>query len=319
MDPLELLADLVGPEGVPMAISGMIFLAVAGVTVAIGSSFSAGREVRQRIQKSGTVARAAEAPYPASADLARQVMDRAARYFLPSDKRNVRKLQQDMVRAGYLEPSSVGRFFLARAALAAVLGLAAIFVVPSLFPQRPASFHWLLIGMAVCLGYYLPAIHVRRRIKARVDQHRDGFPDLLDLLVVCADAGLSMEAAIDRVSREMAVAYPSLATNLSIASLEMRAGATLGDALEHLSDRLGLDEARAFATLIQQSVEFGSSLTDSLRVYSDDMRHRRLSRAEEKANSLPSKMSLPLMLFIFPIIIVVIVLPVVVRVQEAGF
>jgi tight adherence protein C len=319
MNPFDLMLGMIGPDGAPIAISGLIFIAVAGLTVAIATSLSAGREVRHRIQKSGTLASAQPTSPHGGGEAARQVIDRATRYFLPSDQRNVRKLQQDLVRAGYLDPASIGRFFMARVLLAAILGVVAVFVVPSMFPERPASFHWLLIGAGATLGYYLPTIHVGRRIKARVEEHRDGFPDFLDLLVVCADAGLSMEAAIDRVSREMAASYPSLSTHLSIASLEMRAGAALTDALEHLSDRLGLDEARAFTTLIQQSVEFGSSLTDSLRIYSEDMRHRRLSRAEEKANSLPSKLSLPLMLFIFPIIIVVIVLPVVVRVQDAGF
>ena len=91
------------------------------------------------------------------------------------------------------------------------------------------------------------------------------------------------------------------------------------EALEHFGDRLGLDEARAFATLIQQSAELGSSITDALRVYSDDMRHKRLSRAEEKAYALPAKLSLPMMLCIFPVIFVVILLPVVVRLYTGHY
>ena len=98
-----------------------------------------------------------------------------------------------------------------------------------------------------------------------------------------------------------------------MANLEIRAGRSMTDALEHLGDRLGLEEARSFATLIQQSAELGSSITDALRVYSDDMRHKRLSRAEEKAYSLPAKLSVPMMVCIFPVLFVVILLPVVVR------
>ena len=112
----------------------------------------------------------------------------------------------------------------------------------------------------------------------------------MDLLVVCADAGLSMEASLDRVGRELGDSYPSLTANIHMADLEIRAGRTMSEALEHLGDRLGLEEARSFATLIQQSEELGSSITDALRVYSDDMRHKRLSRAEEKAYSLPAKL-----------------------------
>jgi tight adherence protein C len=124
-----------------------------------------------------------------------------------------------------------------------------------------------------------------------------------------------MEASLDRVGRELADSYPSLSANIHMANLEIRAGRVMTDALEHLADRLGLEEARSFATLIQQSAELGSSITDALRVYSDDMRHKRLSRAEEKAYSLPSRLAVPMMVCIFPVIFVVILLPVVVRLK----
>jgi tight adherence protein C len=104
-----------------------------------------------------------------------------------------------------------------------------------------------------------------------------------------------------------------------MANLEIRAGRTMSDALEHLGDRLGLEEARSFATLIQQSEELGSSITEALRVYSDDMRHKRLSRAEEKAYSLPAKLALPMMICIFPTLFVVILLPVIVRLYSGSY
>jgi tight adherence protein C len=104
-----------------------------------------------------------------------------------------------------------------------------------------------------------------------------------------------------------------------MANLEIRAGRTMSEALEHLGDRLGVDEARSFATLIQQSAELGSSITEALRVYSDDMRHKRLSRAEEKAYSLPAKLSIPMMVCIFPVLFVVILLPVVVRLTLGNY
>ena len=102
-------------------------------------------------------------------------------------------------------------------------------------------------------------------------------------------------------------------------SLEIRAGRSMTEALEHLGDRLGLDEARSFATLIQQSAELGSSITDALRVYSDDMRHKRLSRAEEKAYALPAKLTVPMMICIFPVLFVVILLPVFIRLHVGNY
>jgi tight adherence protein C len=172
---------------------------------------------------------------------------------------------------------------------------------------------WLAVMMAGGLGYIGPSFYLDRRVKARCDEHRSGFPDFMDLLVVCADSGLSMEASLERVGSELAGTYPSLGINIHMTNLEIRNGRSMTEALEHFGDRLGLEEARSFATLIQQSAELGSSITDALRVYSDDMRHKRLSRAEEKAYSLPAKLSVPMMLCIFPVLFVVILLPVIVR------
>ncbi len=159
------------------------------------------------------------------------------------------------------------------------------------------------MGVGGIVGYLGPSLYLDNRIKARQDEHQAGFPDFLDLLVVCADAGLSMEASLDRVGRELGDSYPSLTANIHMANLEIRAGRTMSEALEHLGDRSGLEEARSFATLIQQSEELGSSITEALRVYSDDMRHKRLSRAEEKAYSLPAKLSVPMMICIFPVLV----------------
>jgi tight adherence protein C len=224
-------------------------------------------------------------------------------------------LRKRLVLAGLYDPRGVAVFFLTRAGLAVGLAVAAMMFSPG----EGNSVYWMFVGAAGILGYVLPSIYLDRRIASRREEHRSGFPDFMDLLVVCADAGLSMEAALDRVGRELADSYPSLCANIHIANLEIRAGRTMTEALEHLADRLGLEEARSFATLIQQSDELGSSITEALRVYSDDMRHKRLSRAEEKAYSLPAKLSLPMMVCIFPVLFVVILLPVAVRLMTGGF
>ena len=169
-----------------------------------------------------------------------------------------------------------------------------------------------MLAGGVC-GYLAPTFYLDQIIKKKRQEHRSGFPDLMDLMVVCADAGLAMEASLDRIGRELSNSYPSLSANIHMANLEIRAGRTVTEALEHLGDRLGLEEARSFATLIQQSDELGSSISDALRVYSDDMRHKRLSRAEEKAYALPAKLSVPMMVCIFPVLFVVILCPVIVR------
>jgi tight adherence protein C len=190
--------------------------------------------------------------------------------------------------------------------------------MPMLGFDGKASF-WLFVIFGGVLGYLAPSFYIDRRIAAKRMEHQAGFPDFMDLLVVCADAGVSMEASLDRVGRELGDAYPSLAANIHMANLEIRAGRTMTEALEHLGERLGLEEARSFATLIQQSDELGSSIGDALRVYSDDMRHKRLSRAEEKAYSLPAKLAVPMMLFIFPTLFVAILCPVIVRLATGNW
>jgi tight adherence protein C len=243
---------------------------------------------------------------------AQKLVDYTTRHYSAVDSTEVKLLRRRLMRAGIYDLHGAAYFFLARLTLAVGLAFAAFFVLPLFGYTGNASF-WLFIMSGGVLGYLVPSFYVDRRIAAKRMEHQLGFPDFMDLLVVCADAGLSMEAALDRVGRELADSYPSLTANIHMANLEIRAGRTMTEALEHLGDRLGLEEARSFATLIQQSDELGSSISDALRVYSDDMRHKRLSRAEEKAYSLPAKLALPMMMCIFPVLFVVILCPVIVR------
>jgi tight adherence protein C len=243
---------------------------------------------------------------------AQRVLDYTSKHYGKIGAGDAKVLRQRLIRAGIYDSRAVGYFFVGRIMLAVVLAIVA-FVVPPMFFKLPSSLSWLAVLVGGALGYVGPSFYLDRRIAKRRDEHRSGFPDFMDLLVVCADSGLSMEASLERVGRELAETYPSLGANIHMTNLEIRNGRTMTDALEHFGDRLGLEEARSFATLIQQSAELGSSITDALRVYSDDMRHKRLSRAEEKAYSLPAKLSVPMMVCIFPVLFVVILLPVIVR------
>lgn len=247
--------------------------------------------------------------------VAQRIVDYAHKHYGESDSKDMKVLRKRLVVAGIYDPRAVAYFFLARTALA--VGLAALAMM--LMSSGTGSAYWLITGGAGLAGYVGPSLYLDRRIARRKQEHRIGFPDFLDLLVVCADAGLSMEASLDRVGRELCDTYPSLAANIHMTNLEIRAGRRMTDALDHLSDRLGLEEARSFATLIAQSEELGSSITEALRIYSDDMRHKRLSTAEEKAYALPAKLSFPMMVCIFPVLFVVILLPVVVRVMTGTY
>jgi tight adherence protein C len=253
-----------------------------------------------------------------SAKALSKLIEYTTKHYSESNHENMKVLRRRLIQAGIYDPRGVAFFFIGRTALA--IGLAAaIFIVLPLIKPIGGSFFWLMVVAGGIAGYIGPSFYVDRRISARTLQHRSGFPDFMDLLVVCADSGLSMEASLERVGKELGQGYPSLSANIHLTNLEIRAGRPLKDALEHFADRLALEEARAFATLINQSIDLGSSITDAMRVYSDDMRHKRLSRAEEKAYALPAKLAVPMMVCIFPVLFVVILLPVIVRLHVGGY
>jgi len=292
----------------------LVFLAVATLTFCVMALVRSRGSIRKRaaVIGHGDALDNAEGPRTlrnSSVKAARRVIEYTTKHYTSGDKAEMKVLRRRMLLAGIYNQNAVAYFFLGRTILAVALGL----LVFAFAPIDHIVAVWMFAAVGAVAGYIGPSMYLDRRIKARRAEHQAGFPDFMDLLVVCADAGLSMEASLDRVGRELSDSYPSLTANVHMANLEIRAGRTMTDALEHLADRLGLEEARSFSTLIQQSAELGSSITEALRVYSDDMRHKRLSRAEEKAYSLPAKLSLPMMICIFPVIFVVILLPVFVR------
>jgi tight adherence protein C len=298
-----------------------VFLATTVLTLGVMLALRARGAVKRRAagiaEDTGEDQRALRS---SSLKAVQRLLDYTTKHYTVSDKDkgDVKVLRRRMIQAGIFDDRAVAYFFVARTALA--IGVAfAVFIVLPMVSTLQGTMFWIAVVGGGIAGYVGPSMYLDRRIAARRNEHRSGFPDFMDLLVVCADSGLSMEASLERVGRELADSYPSLCTNIHMANLEIRAGRTMTEALEHLGDRLGLEEARSFATLIQQSAELGSSITDALRVYSDDMRHKRLSRAEEKAYSLPAKLALPMMICIFPVIFVVILLPVVVRLYTGHY
>ncbi len=308
-------------DSAAMMLSLLIFLAAGTLAFAVMTGMRARDAVRRRAATVGVDEDSADGRRSlrnSGVKAAHRLIDYASRHYSSTDNKDLKKLRQRLIQAGIYDPRGPAYFFVARLALAVACSGTAFFVLPMLNMAGKSSF-WLFVLAAGVGGYLAPTFYLDRRIGAKRQEHRSGFPDLMDLMVVCADAGLAMEASLDRIGRELADSYPSLAANIHMANLEIRAGRTVTEALEHLGDRLGLEEARSFATLIQQSDELGSSISDALRVYSDDMRHKRLSRAEEKAYSLPAKLSVPMMVCIFPVLFIVILLPVIVRMATGNW
>lgn len=225
----------------------------------------------------------------------------------------VSRLRKQLARAGFFKPSTP-YVYLGIQVAALILPQGLLLLTIPLLPFELEG-RYLLIGSAALaiIGYMIPTSTVNRLIEKREQQYRDGFPDMMDLLVACVEAGLSLDAAIMRISDELRLRYEHLAAQLYMMSLEIRAGRSRGAAWENFAERLGLEEARSLAVMLKQSEELGTSVGETLRVFASDMRERRMLLAEEKALALPAKLVVPLILFVFPTLLAVLMLPAVVR------
>jgi tight adherence protein C len=276
MDLIAALSDLLADDAVVfalMAVPGAIALGLLAFSF-LQSRFHVRRRAAEGL---GVNAGSATAAAPGGGG-AERPLDRLMSYvennLAGGDEKEQRLLRMRLTQAGFFDQRAVPWFFAIRLCAAVVFGVGGVLLLPFVLPDGMQANIWMWSAGSGIAGYFAPNIVLGRIIAKRVLQNRMGFPDFMDLMVVCAEAGLTMEASIDRIARELVDGYPSLAENLYMASLEIRAGKPFTEALERLGKRLGIDEATMLATLLQQSAELGTSLSQSLRVYSDEMRHK---------------------------------------------
>jgi tight adherence protein C len=193
-----------------------------------------------------------------------------------------------------------------------------VFLYRVLLPGAPMSTVQMvvLLGILAILGYYLPDLWLQLKISRRKEEILNGFPDALDLLVVCVEAGMGLDSAINRVAKEIELDNKVLSGELKLYNLEMRAGKLRKDALRNLAMRTDLEEVNNLATLLIQTDKFGTSVGQALKVYSDTMRTQRFQRAEERAAKIPVKLIFPLILFIFPSLFVAILGPAMINIYK---
>lgn len=223
------------------------------------------------------------------------------------------RLRQKLKAAGYTSPSAPRIYTLVRLLL--------VFLLPGLFlllvlsrPEPPGFMSLYIFGSVLGLmGLYGPALFITAKAERRRDEVVNGFPDALDLILVCMEAGLGVDSALDRVTREIAVSHPLVAEILGTAVLQIRAGASREEAFRKMAHSTGVDEINSFATLLVQSDKLGTSIATTLRVYAEEMREKRRMRAEEKAHRLPVLIAIPLVVFMLPTMIGVVMLPAGVR------
>lgn len=222
------------------------------------------------------------------------------------------KLREKLIAAGYTSAAAPKIFTLVR------LGLVILLPIGFLLQYGAQEISFLklyLVGSLLALmGLYLPNLFITAKADRRREAIVNGFPDCLDLMLVCVEAGLGLEAAMDRVGRQMVHSHPLVSAMLSRVTLQLRAGARRDESLREMGDSSGVAEVRSFSTLLIQSDKLGSSIGDTLRVYADEMREKRRLRAEEKAHRLPVLISIPLVVCMLPTMIGVLMLPGAVRI-----
>lgn len=215
-----------------------------------------------------------------------------------------------LVRAGYYDKSAVLRFNLIRFVSVAVVFMVMQVGLPQILPTLSRNLTLILSLCLAGIAFIGCSFVLEKMGNKRLREYRKIFPDLLDLLLVCVDSGLSIDAAFDRVTREFLNTVPDFGMQLSIVNLEIRAGRPMHEALYNLSDRIAVEEARNLAILFRQSEELGSSVSKTLRTFANEMRQLRIIKAEEKANTLPVRMLFPMAFFMFPVSLIIVLVPI---------
>ncbi len=304
------------------AVLALVFIVVLGVVAYVTRYFSERAEVQKQIAKIGTgpteqlrTGRLVEARNSAWLGL----LEKIEKSGLSLADTRGDKLRKQLVAAGFTANHAPRVYTLTRIVLVFVLPIF-FFVVVSLTEQDLSILQLYFLGVLfAAIGLFLPNLYISAKASRHEEMVRRGFPDCLDLMLVCVEAGLGLEAAMDRVGREMIASHPKISALLSLATLEMRAGASRDDALRKMGDMSGVDEIRSFSTLLIQSDKMGTSVAETLRVYADEMREKRRLRAEEKAHRLPVLISIPLVVCMLPTMIGVLMIPGVVRAVRTLF
>lgn len=299
----------------------LVFTVVALAAFALLSSLSrrlAFRSQLQRLAERQPIGHAGQATASlrsrvASGTWARLVARVEAAGLSLADTKSER-LSAKLKAAGFMSPAAPRIFTLIRLGMIILLPL--LYLLSAYSGGEPPSLLRLYMfgSLFALLGLYLPNLVVQARADRRRQAIVNGFPDCLDLMLVCVESGLGIEAAIERVGREIVLSHPLIAELFSMASLQTRAGSSREDAFRKMAETAGVDEIRSFTTLLIQSDKLGTSISTTLRIYAAEMREKRRMRAEEKAHRLPVLISIPLVACMLPTMIGVLMLPAAVNV-----
>ena len=304
-----------GNDLITYLILALVFGAVVMVVLAVAPMFERKVDLAQRLS---TSPRSSEMPVQpgmqslkadhSASPWARLVAAVESRGLsLEDSKSNV--LANKLALAGYEQPYAVRAYVLIRTTLTLMLPALAYALMLASGSSLSASKTYMVLIVAAAAGLYVPNVIVSGRADRRKTEILNGFPDALDLMLVCVEAGLGIDAVFARVGQEIVDLHPKLADLFAKVSLELRAGRPRSEALKNMAKRSGVEEIQSFATLVVQSDKLGASIGQALKVYASEMREGRRMRAEEKAHRLPVLLSIPLVLFLLPTMIGVLALP----------
>ena len=303
-----LLIDLLGPMGPLLALGFVgIVLIVAALPTMLKKEKDPLEGIRAlRTGKADTVEKLRRGG-PSKADK----LERFATYLEPQSAEELSATKLKLLRAGYRGKNAVRLFHFAQFALGIgvlVLGLLYALLKATQTEMTTQTMIMYTI-LPAAIGYYAPVYWITRRVAMRQQEITEGFPDALDMMLVCVEAGQSLDQSIIRVGNEARNGYPALAEEFETVAQEVKAGKERVTVLRDLAERVGLPDITSFVTTLIQSASFGTSIADALRVYSSEMRDKRIMRAEEKANTIPTKLTLGTMLFTLPPLLVILIGP----------
>ena len=309
-----LFSTPLSPSQVSLLIASSAFLSVLLAAVGISATLShrtAHQKVRRRAEDTWSTDQSAEATHSATS-IKRgfiQLVTALGKSSTAQNPEELSRVRTTLVHAGYRSPDAPTILFGIKLFVAIVLPSVYGALRPPALQNLPYLQTVLLFVLCAVLGFYVPNIWVKGQARRRKRLIVEGFPDALDLMVVCVEAGLGLEATIHRVGEEMKLSNKVLNDELGLFDLEIRAGQSRVNALRNLARRTDLEDVRSFVALLVQTDRFGTSIAQALRVHADAMRTRRHQRAEEIANKIPVKLLFPLIFFLLPSLFVVIVGP----------
>ncbi|PPB80623.1 tight adherence protein C [Albidovulum inexpectatum] len=309
----EYLVNLLGPLG-PLYAVAILGVLMIGVTlpVILKKRADPWDKLRETARPAGATKTQSSQPRATlRSSRKNDKLEKFASFLEPKTEEELSTARLKMLRAGYRGRDAVRKFH----AIQFILGISflVVGVIFGLISSASGDVSTTQLALYVLVpglvGYFLPRYWVERRIQTRQQEMQNAFPDALDMLLVCVEAGQSLDQALMRVSKELKVGYPTLAEELEIVAQETKAGKDRISVLRAFSERVGIPDISSFVTVMIQSQTFGTSIADALRVYSAEMRDKRVMRAEEIANKLPTKMTLGTMMFTVPPLLVILVGP----------